>query len=127
LRSHGIPFFIDRRHPTTHHPLVEFIRCALRLQQTSHFADALVGILKTGLTLLDADQSDLLENYALARDLRSVAEWSDEHWLVGQPGTESANVPPESVVAARNRLLAAFGDWWPASSDVQTHSCRKWA
>ena len=53
MRSHGIPFFIDRRAPTTHHPLIEFVRALLVIGTNALPLDADRLTLKTGLLGLD--------------------------------------------------------------------------
>ncbi|MBI5802274.1 MAG: PD-(D/E)XK nuclease family protein [Verrucomicrobia bacterium] len=71
---YGIPFFLDRREPVTHHPLAELTRFALRTLAYGWQPDDLFGALKTGLVHdCDAD-IDWLENLALAHGWRG-AQW----------------------------------------------------
>ena len=72
---YGIPFFLDRREPVTHHPLAELTRFALRTLAYGWQPDDLFGALKTGLVHdRDAD-IDWLENLALAHG------WRGPRWL----------------------------------------------
>jgi ATP-dependent helicase/nuclease subunit B len=101
LTRFGIPFFLDRREPITHHPLAELTRAALRTlafgwQQTDWFA-----ALKTGLVPAHDRQIDELENEALARG------WAGAVWK--QPfRREGADSPGSRLETVRERLVAPF-------------------
>jgi ATP-dependent helicase/nuclease subunit B len=62
----GIPFFLDRREPVTHHPLAELTRFALRTLAYGWQLDDWFGALKTGLVHERDEDIDWLENLALA-------------------------------------------------------------
>jgi ATP-dependent helicase/nuclease subunit B len=92
---YGIPFFLDRREPVTHHPLAELTRFALRTLAYGWQPDDLFGALKTGLTHdRDAD-IDWLENLALAHG------WSGARWL------EPLQVPDPKFNLPRAETLRA--------------------
>lgn len=155
LRTRGIPFFIDRRRPTHHHPLVQLVRSVLAMRAGGPFDEAVAMLLKSGLSGLSDEQADALENYVLAHGLVSPESW-DEPWRYPptpdegevrrrprkQPSVENApvasdpvraetraTVPPEvqAIDAARRRLRQIIGDWWPVPSQQQGRpSCRAW-
>ncbi len=75
----GIPIFLDRREPVTHHPLAELTRFALRVAAYGWRREDWFGALKTGLVERDDESVDRLENEALARG------WEREHWLQPLP------------------------------------------
>jgi len=79
LRTRGIPFFIDRRRPTHHHPLVQLVRSVLAMRAGGPFDEAVAMLLKSGLSGLSDEQADALENYVLAHGLVSPESW-DEPW-----------------------------------------------
>jgi ATP-dependent helicase/nuclease subunit B len=79
LAAHGIPFFIDRRRPTYHHPLVQWIRAALALLIDRRVDQTVCQLLKTGLVSVDPEEADTLENYLLAHGIEDAAAW-DEPW-----------------------------------------------
>ena len=71
----GIPFFLDRREPVSHHPLVQLTRCALRCAAFGWEHDDWFGALKTGLLPVSADAIDRLENEALSRAWKGPLWW----------------------------------------------------
>jgi ATP-dependent helicase/nuclease subunit B len=72
---YGIPFFLDRREPSGHHPLAELTRNALRLAAFDWRHEDWFSALKTGLVARDEEAVDRLENEALARGWRG-ANWT---------------------------------------------------
>ena len=66
LDERGVPFFIDRRRPMSHHPVVELLRGVVQLAETAYSAESVRLLLKTGLTGLNDAEADELENYLLA-------------------------------------------------------------
>jgi hypothetical protein len=119
LRAHGIPFFIDRRRPTYHHPLVQLVRSVLAMQADAPFEQAIASVLKSGLSGLEDSTADTLENYVLAHGLVAPEVWNQEWTHCVTPGDEDH--PPSFVAqqqlaainAARARLLERLGEWWP--------------
>ncbi|MCK6484956.1 MAG: PD-(D/E)XK nuclease family protein [Phycisphaerae bacterium] len=127
LKAHGIPFFIDRRRTTTHHPLVELLRAAVRLFDAHRFAEAMIVLLKTGLTPLSPDDADALENVLLARGVTHPKAWSDDRWLSAPAAGEPWAADWPAAQTARTCLLYALGDWWPSEGPPPRRACRVWA
>ena len=98
---YGIPFFLDRREPVTHHPLAELTRFALRTLAYGWQPDDLFGALKTGLTHDHDADIDWLENLALAHG------WRGPRWLEPlQVSDPKFNLP--RAEALRAKLTAPF-------------------
>lgn len=96
-----IPFFIDRREPVSHHPLLELTRGALRLAAFDWLLDDWLAVLKTGLVTEDDWQIDVLENEALERG------WSGNTWR--QPFTELPELPgAETLERFRKEFVPPF-------------------
>lgn len=76
FRDHGIPFFIDRRRPVGHHPLVELTRSALDVVCEDWPYGPVFRYLKTDLVPISRREVDLLENFVLARGIRGK-RWLD--------------------------------------------------
>jgi ATP-dependent helicase/nuclease subunit B len=138
LRASGIPFFIDRRRPTHHHPLVQLLRAALAMLGSGPFDQAVAMLLKSGLSGLDDADADALENYLLAYGLRASECW-DEPWLFapipkkGDRRTKATAVrqeppqPYEPVDRLRRELRQRLGEWRPAGRTKPARSlCRTW-
>lgn len=96
-----IPFFLDRRESVAHHPLVEFTRGALHTVLFHWRTADWFSALKTGLTPLDADEVDHLENAALAYG------WEGGKWL---NALELADNPALATrcEAMRRRVIQSF-------------------
>ena len=95
-----IPFFLDRREPVGHHPLLELTRSALRTVAFGWEEDWF-GALKTGLLPFRDADIDRLENEALARG------WKGKTWL------EPLKIPDHPEAEAwleelRQKLVAPF-------------------
>ncbi|HEY7091179.1 MAG TPA: PD-(D/E)XK nuclease family protein [Tepidisphaeraceae bacterium] len=76
FREHDIPYFVDRRRPAAHHPLIQFTRSVLQIALHNWPHDAVMTLLKTELAGLTLDEADELENYVLLHRIRGSA-WAD--------------------------------------------------
>lgn len=133
LSARGIPFFIDRRRPTYHHPLVQFVRALLEIPGGGAFDQSIITILKTGLSGLDDSAAAALENYILAHGIGNAALWKDDWpFAVKLPSkadrnSQTARASLAAVNSSRKFLLDRLGDWLPreeASKDRP--ACREW-
>ncbi|MGA3180405.1 MAG: PD-(D/E)XK nuclease family protein [Verrucomicrobiota bacterium] len=79
---YGIPFFLDRREPSAHHPLAELTRNALRVAAYDWRHEDWFSALKTGLVSDDEEAVDRLENEALARG------WNGAAWTTPFPNED---------------------------------------
>ena len=82
--EHGIAYFIDRRRPAKHHPLVRFLRSLLRVSQSGWQHDAVMQLIKAKLAGLEPGEADLLENYALEHRKRGRTAWTQVRPWAGQ-------------------------------------------
>jgi ATP-dependent helicase/nuclease subunit B len=134
LRTHDIPFFIDRRQPTTHHPLIELVRSLLAVAVDDCRLDSVRLTLKSGLLPIASEDADLLENYVLAGGIEGRQRWR-QPWAHrrffkhrGEDGTLNAAQAGvlERINAIRMQWLAAVGPWIGAV-DGQQRDGRAWA
>lgn len=82
LEDRHIPFFIDGKRETVHHPLAELVRSALEVVRSWRY-EAVFRCLRTGFFPLTREQIDRLENYVLEFGIRGEKRWSMEepwHW-----------------------------------------------
>ena len=140
LAARNIPFFIDRRRPTAHHPLVELLRSLVLLAAESMSVESVRLALKTGLLGIDDDAADELENFLLAHNVAGYDLWAGGDW---SPVAADARVgpsdkqPPEPspaeqerlqrINAARRTLLERVGDWLTFARSVGRADGRTWA
>jgi ATP-dependent helicase/nuclease subunit B len=86
FREHGITYFVDRRRPATHHPLLQLVRSLFMLAHANWPHDAVVTILKSDLAGLDLNEADELENYVLAHRIIGSAWEAKEPWSFRRTG-----------------------------------------
>lgn len=80
FREHDITYFVDRRRPATHHPLLQLVRSLFMLAHANWPHDAIITILKSNLAGLTLDDADELENYVLAHRIVGSAWEAKEPW-----------------------------------------------
>ncbi len=125
LAAHDIPFFIDRRRQTYHHPLVQLVRAAISMRAGDPFDHAMAQLLKTGLCGLRDDEADALENYQLAHGLNTSAAWEEPWSYPVQPGDRRRAATPAArralarVNHSRKALRERIGEWWPANEGAR--------
>ncbi len=85
FQLHGIPHFVDRVRPASHHPVVQVVYALLRLRAGELDGSELLALLKSGLVETDDDAIDALEEYVSAHDLDG-RDWLDERaWSIEAP------------------------------------------
>ncbi|MBX3395597.1 MAG: exodeoxyribonuclease V subunit gamma [Phycisphaerae bacterium] len=133
LAAHGIPFFIDRRRSTHHHPLVQLVRGLLQLADSRGPIDeAMIRILKCGLVGLPDATTDAIENHVIAFNLAFPSQW-ERPWRIPAPTDRnpSARTEPDAdfhaIEAARSRLVNMLEPIWPRASAAGAHpKCGTW-
>jgi ATP-dependent helicase/nuclease subunit B len=80
LEARGIPFFIDRRRPIAHHPLIELLRSGTAMVADDFSLESVRMALKTGLFPISLTRADELENYLLAHGLSGLDTWQGVDW-----------------------------------------------
>lgn len=128
-----IPFFIDRRRPVPHHPVIEVVRSAVEAAGGGWAAEPVLRLLKTDLFPATRDQIDLLENYVLAHGVRGERWWAGA-WDFASParatgltGSEAADEADEAVSRTRlavvgplRQLAERFAGRWTARRPLPT-------
>ncbi|GJM23723.1 MAG: ATP-dependent helicase/deoxyribonuclease subunit B [Phycisphaerae bacterium] len=106
LADRGIPFFIDRRRTIAHHGMVEFLRAIIGVVAEDFSVESARLLVKSGLTGLDEDQCDELENYILACGVAGQQLWCDGDWEFA-PQRDPNHVATAQSKAALKRLNRA--------------------
>lgn len=78
--EYGIPYFIDRKRDITDHPLIRLILSALEIFINNWSYESVFRYLKTGLTGIEQEDVDIIENYVLAFGIRGSRWTQDEIW-----------------------------------------------
>ena len=115
FREHGLTYFIDRRRPAGHHPLVRFVRSLLVVANNNWPHDAAMDLCKCGLAGMSLDDADALENYVLESRIRGRTAWTQrEPWAYRALAQDESDGPPpidekaERVEPLRVRLRDAI-------------------
>ncbi len=133
LKARNIPFFIDRRRPTFHHPLVRAVRALVGLTGPGRFESSIIQLLKSGLSGLPDEDADAIENYCIAYGLSRPAGWESPWTRPVVPGREprsdddALNQALVAVETARCELRDRLGDWWPTGERDDGQTCRQWS
>ncbi len=152
LSARHVPFFIDRRRPIGHHPLIELLRAAVSAAESDCSLESMRLLIKTGLLPpVDAAPSrgspseaglDELENYLLAHGVAGTASWRRE-WRFGAvdipAGGPAAGASPreaarqalrvterQRVNRTRARLLALLEPWLAEAAGAQRPTGGAW-
>ncbi|UCE62190.1 MAG: PD-(D/E)XK nuclease family protein [Phycisphaerales bacterium] len=136
LTARGIPFFIDRRRPTAHHPLVELIRGAAALAAEGYSLGSVRLLLKTGLLPIALHAADELENYLIAHGLTGIDVWQGEDWSfvsrrafgeINEDIGERDERRLARINTTRRRFLEAVGVWMKVALQPDGHTGDRWA
>lgn len=131
LDQYDIPYFVDRRQPAGHHPLVEFIRGCVNLAANDFALHDVRLLLKTGLLAPGPVLSDELENYLLAFGIEGAEKWTTQPWRYrsrrsARPRKEPhEDVGLERINRARTMLLDQLDGFLTYAQDA--HSANRWA
>lgn len=68
--EYGISYFMDQKRRITHNPAIIFISALLDLIQSSYAYEDVFRLVKTGLTPLDSESGENLENYVIRYRIR---------------------------------------------------------
>ncbi len=78
--DYEIDYFLDSPKPMQHHPVVEFIISALSAAVNGFASSDIFAFLKTGLTEINHDHINQLENYCLAFGIDTASWFSQADW-----------------------------------------------
>ncbi|UWG96270.1 helicase-exonuclease AddAB subunit AddB [Dehalobacter sp. DCM] len=108
--EYGIPYFLDKKTAITDHPLVRMILAMLDIFSENWSYEAVFRYLKTGLTGLEQEDIDHIENYVLACGIRGnrwtmSAEWEMIPEMIPEENlADSARAERAQELAEINRI-----------------------
>lgn len=137
LNSRDIPFFLDRRRPVAHHPLVELLRAGIDAAAESLSMDSVRRLLKTGLVPVSTQEADALENYVLAHGVSGREAWAGDDWtwrdrrggnLEKNSATDTWVDEELARVNRARRTVFAYVEQWLSASDTRSgHTGAEWS
>lgn len=85
-----IPYFLDEKHTIWMNPYIECLRAAVDLVRCDYTYESVFRYLRCGMSDLQPEEVDMLENYVLALGIRGFKRWG-ERWIRlyrGMPGED---------------------------------------
>ncbi len=77
LADYEIPCFLDNKRSILKNPFVEFIRALLEIAEQDFSYESVFRYLRSGLSGMEPEEVDLLENYVLALGVRGAKKWEE--------------------------------------------------
>ena len=77
LADYEIPCFLDNKRSILKNPFVELIRALLEIAEQDFSYESVFRYLRSGLSGMEPEEVDLLENYVLALGIRGAKKWED--------------------------------------------------
>lgn len=123
FRKYEIPFFNDERQPVKCQPLVVFIEYLLRCVNFSFKSDDILSLAKTGLTDIDDEAVNALENYVYLWNINGM-KWTNpfENSVKGFVSEidENDKKQLEKINRTRERLIAPLVRFKKAVKNADT-------
>ena len=73
-----ISFFMDRKKGIMSNPLIELVRSALQVLLQNFSYDSVIRFLRCGLSGLNQDETDILDNYVHGAGIRGASAWQSD-------------------------------------------------
>ena len=93
----GVPYFVDEKHSGLMNPFVEFLRAAIEMVVQSFSYESVFRYLRCGLSSLNREETDAMENYVLALGIRGLKAYG-ETWTRGYRGIKPDEVPQRNLL-----------------------------
>ncbi len=100
-----IPVFIDQKKNILFHPVIELVRAVLDMETADYSYEGVMRFFKSGLSGMEPDTMDLLENYLLAFGIRGWSGWN-RNWVRPAAWLEEAEL--ELLNESRQELIQRF-------------------
>lgn len=113
----GLPCFIDRKKTVLDNPLISFLCAVLELVAQDFTYDAVFWYLKSPLSGITKEESDIFENYVLATGIRHYSAYRKEwkyRYRTHYP------VELEKINAIREKLIAPFDVFYEVMRSEKT-------
>ncbi|MCL1997087.1 MAG: PD-(D/E)XK nuclease family protein [Defluviitaleaceae bacterium] len=103
--DYGIPFFLDKTTDIMAHPLTNTILSAIGVVAYNWQQESIFAFLKAGLTNIPANHIDIIENYALAYNIKGY-KWKLDKWVY--PKADEIQPIKEQVLATLTPFEQCF-------------------
>lgn len=76
--QNDIPVFVDYKRSIMGNPMIEFMRSAMKVIESNYSYESVFRFLRTGITGLNKEEIDELDNYCLALGIRGYKKWHSQ-------------------------------------------------
>ncbi len=111
-----IPCFIDYKKDILNNPFVELLRSAIVVVSEDFSYEGVFRYLRTGLTDINLEETDLLENYVLATGIRGHKRWNEPF---SRRYKSKEVIPLERINLIREKLLLELEPLYGALRDKE--------
>ena len=87
-----IPYFIDEKRILQNDPFVEYVRAAVSAVCDDYSYESIFRMLRSGMSGIDREDIDILENHVLALGIRGRKKWR-EKWILHSQNEDPAGIP----------------------------------
>lgn len=105
--QNNIPVFVDYKRSIMGNPMIEFIRSAMKVVETNYSYESVFRFLRTGITGLEKEEIDMMENYCLALGIRGYRKWHSQ-WDGNYLKKNSAKADLSILNEQRYRVVKMF-------------------
>ncbi len=125
FQKYGVPVYLTKKTPLTSKPLYRMIASAYEIITGGWDAEDVFTYLRTGLTGMEQEDMDVLENYVLLWDLRGSAWTREADWRLHPGGyeehyTDADNAMLRQVNALRRSVAAPLAEFEAAADKAVT-------
>lgn len=112
-----IPGFTDRKRDVLKNPFVEFLRALLAVVQEDFAYEPAFRLFRSGMAGVSREETDRLENYVIARGIRSFSGWNRE-WKRPLRGMEEEEL--QELNRIREKAVRGFSELRKSLKDKKT-------
>ena len=105
FEQYDIPVFVDQKKNILFHPMIELVRAVLEMESSDYSYESVMRYFKSGLSGMDTDMLDVMENYLLAFGIRGFSRWK-KSWVRPAAWLEEAELG--ALNEARESFLDCF-------------------
>lgn len=117
FESYEIPLFLDHKRSILLNSFIEYVRAALQTVEQNFSYESVFRYLRSGLTNLNPEEIDLLDNYAVAMGIRRKSQWKRK-WVRKYRGLEEDEL--EKINKSREKVIAGFASFQKISPEKKT-------
>ena len=107
LDRYQIPYYMDSNRSIAANPLVKYILSITDILRNNFRQEDVLKLLRTGLSPLEEDEIDELENYIYARGIKGISRWREDFVYTSEE-QRLKNEPIDKINSVRAEFFAIF-------------------